>query len=286
MIFKRTNNGLSNQKLFYKADFIVYVEGGLSYSKEDVYRGSYNDESIDIIFWSKLFEKYKSSVKFKFKAVGSKATALNIASDVVLGTINSTYVAMDSEFDDLLKQKFKHEKILYTYGYSWENDVWNFNTLKTVLEELTATKVQENILQKIHNKFIRDIRTGVCADSYLFYKGNSFFPRKKYLACVVCNPNTVPYINAKELNKMYTDKNLKRSTVNAFGRRHQIDVGRHCYGHLLADYHFHIIAYYLKKYAGLQSIPKEFVYRIAINKFSSSLGNLSLIKKHYDDQFI
>ena len=67
MSFRRSNRGISNQHMFHDVDLIVFVEGGISYSKEDVYNGKFNDESIDTIFWRKVFKKFCHAPKIKFK---------------------------------------------------------------------------------------------------------------------------------------------------------------------------------------------------------------------------
>ena len=68
-VFRRTNSGLSNQHLFHKVDIVVFVEGGnKQYNKTQVYAGSYNHETDDIIFWSKMFDQFVSGKKLKFKS--------------------------------------------------------------------------------------------------------------------------------------------------------------------------------------------------------------------------
>jgi len=48
--FKRTISGLSNQHLFFDVDLIVFVEGGRSFNKEEVYVNKYTEETEDVIF--------------------------------------------------------------------------------------------------------------------------------------------------------------------------------------------------------------------------------------------
>jgi hypothetical protein len=64
MSFRRTSPGLSNMHLFLNVEAIVFVEGGSnSYSLEEVERGLYNCESIDLLFWSKIFEIFLPTKK-------------------------------------------------------------------------------------------------------------------------------------------------------------------------------------------------------------------------------
>ena len=82
MIFRRTSSGLSNQHLFLNVDTVVFVEGGKSYSKEEVYSGQFDTHSIDIQFWRGLFSIYRNSESLQFRAIGSKNTLKSIIQDV------------------------------------------------------------------------------------------------------------------------------------------------------------------------------------------------------------
>src|SRR5690606_79017 len=109
------------------------VEGGnTQYSKTEVYSGSFNHETVDIIFWSKVFHNFVNDKKIKFKSIGSKSTIKKIALDIVNEQIKTVLVAMDNEFDEILKKQISHPNIYYTFGYSWENDIWNAAVVKSV----------------------------------------------------------------------------------------------------------------------------------------------------------
>lgn len=267
MSFKRTNRGISNQHLFHNVDLIVFVEGGLSYTKDEVNEGKYNNESIDSVFWKKLFHKYANTKKVKFKAVGSKSTIKEIALDIVNGNITSVMIAMDSEFDELLALKIDHPDVLYTHGYSWENDVWNDQVVHKIIRELSAIEIDANDIELNFKTFLKKIRVGVFADAYLFSKDDSYFPRKGYMCCVNCTPADLPSVKSEIINDLLDDKGLKRTTINGYGRKKNIDVKRFCYGHLLSDYCYHLIANYLRNRMSLTGITKAFIYRMGINKF-------------------
>lgn len=285
MSFRRTNRGISNQYLFHNVDLIVFVEGGPSYTRDEVNEGKYNEESIDSVFWKKIFDKYANSKKVKFKAIGSKSTVKEIALDIVNGNISSVMVAMDSEFDELLSRRIDHPNVHYTHGYSWENDVWNDNVVHKVIRELSAIEIDPKEIEENFRMFLKKVRIGVFADAYLFSKEESYFPRKGYMRCVNCTPTDLPDIKSDVINDLLDEKGLKRATINGHGRKKNIEVKRFCYGHLLSDYCYHLIASYLRNRMNLTGITKAFICRLGINKFFDHYLDNSVYDTYYKGQF-
>jgi hypothetical protein len=206
--FRRTISGLSNQHLFYNVDLIVYLEGGkTSYNKGQVYAGSYSSETEDIIFWKNLFDRFKSEKKVKFKSVGSKSTIKEIAFDIISRNIETVYVAMDNEFDEVLNQRICHSNVYYTHGYSWENDVWSHKTIQSVIEELSAIKITDPEIEENYKAFLSKVSVAVYADAYLFKDSLSYFPRKNgYMFCVDCNPIDLPYIQEDGSSRNFVER--------------------------------------------------------------------------------
>jgi len=281
MGFRRTASGLSNQHLFHNVDLVVFTEGGFSLSKHEVYSGKFNISSIDVVFWQNIFEKYRKDLTVKIKALGSKSTLLEVAEDIRTKKITKVVTALDGEFDKLFSRNLRHENILYTYGYSWENDVWCLETIQNVVQELSALKLTGNELNYHYSKFLKDVKIGVYADGYLFWKGGSFFQRKGHLKCMKCDLKQYPSIKKAEIENILSGKVLNRNTLYSFAKRKKIDVHRDCFGHLLADYCYHLIAYFLKKVLQLSPINKVYISRIAIkkslNQFQPHLNNYYLL---------
>lgn len=285
--FKRTNKGISNQHLFYGVDLVVYLEGGpKAYNKEQVYNDFFHEETDDIIFWGNLFNRFKTATKVKFKSIGSKTTIKEIAVDIIAGKINSVMVAMDNEFDEILAQRIENDNVLYTHGYSWENDVWSHEVIRAVIQELSAINIEPDDIKQNFENFISKIKIGVLADGYLFSKGNSFFPRQKgHLFCVNCEPDDLPEAKKDTLNSLLAKKGLKTSTLYSYGRRKNINIKRHCYGHLLADYCCQVVIHYLKNRLGLPSLNKTIIYRMGLNRFFQNFFDNTTIHDYYQNQF-
>lgn len=285
--FKRTKSGLNNLRLFHDVNYVIYLEGGnKSYSKSEVYANKFNSDTEDISFWSKIFMLNKKNCKFKFKSVGSKETLKDIAIDLIDNKIKFVYIAMDNEFDEVLNQRLKHPNIFYTFGYSFENDIWNYITIIQILEELTSSNIDKKYIEKGFKKFINKIKIGVFADSYSFYKKKAFFKRKQgHLFCIDCNSNNFPSVKELEITNLLMQKSLNINTIRNYAYKNKIDVIKHCFGHLLADYCCQVIKHYLKVKHKFSNLTKEIIYRMAINKFFQHQYKASDIEKYYLSQF-
>ncbi|WP_421875980.1 DUF4435 domain-containing protein [Marinoscillum sp.] len=272
MSFLRTPSGLNNQHVFYNVDAVVYVEGGkTSWNKSDVYAGNHNDESIDIVYWRQIFEKFRNDLNLKFKAVGSKNTVSSIALDISQHNLSNVIAAMDSEFDQIFNKVTSHDNIIYTKGYSWENDAWNSNILVEIIRDISGEPIDNNLVENAVDRFFKDVKIGVYADAYLFKKGKSFFPRQGHMKCVCCDLTVVPEVQKPFIGTLITQKGLRRANLYSFGSRYKIEPNELCYGHLLSDYFFHLVRYISQVVLKIKIIHKELLERFAITKFISRM---------------
>lgn len=284
--FRRTLSGLKNQHLFYNVDIVVFVEGGdKSFSKAEVLSGQYHEETEDIIYWKNVFSIFRTLEKIKFKSVGSKSTIKEIAMDIVNGKLSTVMVAMDNEFDEILNTRTIHPNILYTHGYSYENDVWNSIVIKAVVEELTAVEIDNTIIEETFEKSLKALKLAVYADGYQFKNGASFFPRKSgYLFCVNCVADNIPVIKKNEIEKKLIEKSISKSTVYSFGSKKKVDTHKYCFGHLLADFCCQIIMGYMKKQHDLIAPRKDILYRMGIKKYFQLCFDSGPIYTHHQTQ--
>lgn len=137
MSFFRSPEGISNYHIFSRKSAIVYVEGGLKTLKlSQLLQNKFEVNSIDVKFWSSLFETFIPKSDVEFRAVGSKKTLLELAELIEEKQIEHVLVAMDRDYDNHLGKLVNGSGILYTYGYGWENDVWNPETIAIILDDL------------------------------------------------------------------------------------------------------------------------------------------------------
>lgn len=110
MSLERSNYGLNNEHLFYNVSLVVYCEG-----KEG--DGSTHDE----MFWSKVLAYFGVSCVCKSK--GSKTNIVPLAIRAIEGNVRNILFAMDRDYGDYHGLPVSDQRVIYTYGYSWENDI-------------------------------------------------------------------------------------------------------------------------------------------------------------------
>lgn len=118
MTFERTREGQRNRALFYGVDFICYVEG------DD---GA--DQGDDVYFWSSVFRSVWPNRSAAFLCRGGKPQLEKLAREVVNENVEGVVVAMDADYAGFFEGKVIDDpRVLYTFGYSWENDVFGPET--------------------------------------------------------------------------------------------------------------------------------------------------------------
>lgn len=291
MTFRRTTSGLSNLHIFYDVDTIVFIEGGKGFSKEDIYEGNFSSYSIDIKFWAQMFAMYYPNTKFQFRAVGSKSVLSSIADDIELGIINNVYVAMDRDHDNKFGRLKKTKGVVYTYGYSWENDVWSPMIIQEIFSSICIVHVNKedvrDLVDDLFERFSNDIHCAVCADVYLNATGNSFIPRSNPDSLIIIHKSKEPLINKQRLSDMFCECSLDRKKIVSYGNKLNIQVTSDCYGHLLAIFCYRIIMYLIRKFTKSPNIPKDYVYSLSIDKFIEEYrkGKFQWLSEHYSSYF-
>lgn len=109
-MLERTTNGLSNEHLFYDTDLVVYCEGREGEA-----------DTHDEMFWEKVLTSF--GVRCTCKSGGSKTNIIPLAQRATNEGASNVAFAMDRDYCDHYGFPLVGDNILYTFGYSWENDV-------------------------------------------------------------------------------------------------------------------------------------------------------------------
>ena len=149
MTFMRTIPGLDSLYLFKNVDVVVFTEGGQSsYSEQLSTNFSQENFSIDQLFWNSIFQKHSFKKKYCLLSIGSKTSLTEIASAISGSESRTVCVAMDTDLDELDGKKILSPNVLYTYGYSWENDVYEVKFFKQYVKENIVLKHRKSKLEK------------------------------------------------------------------------------------------------------------------------------------------
>jgi len=276
MSFSRTNSGISNLPIFYGAEIIVYTEGGnKSFSLQEVDEGSFNTKSVDIKFWNGLLKSNNYSKKVEFRALGSKAASKNICEKIMAGEIQNTVVAKDRDLDFDELTQFDSPNILFTKGYSWENDVFTQHSTK---EQITSMAIEqelpEELVSQIEQSYKKFEHIGVrLLRLEMIFRSNN----KKFITDVngerFFDPKKSPNINKTALMAFINEKKNEIMRPALLVQ----DISTLCpvlnnYGKLLAGLSLNIINHICKKHLGYKSIPKQLIEVNMIERFVNQQG--------------
>lgn len=286
MNFRRTASGLSNMYLFLGVDAVIFVEGGESISKQDVLAGN-GGISIDVLFWRKMFETFCSNKNLSFKAVGSKTTLLDIANDIQAGIAKNVCVAMDRDFDNLKGTMKNSANIFYTSGYSWENDVWNEDTVEDIFYELcpidrtTAVRLE---IDRYLQEFDRYTRWLIYGDAILSFYNLSLIPRGREGQLVDQKSVSIKRDKILEIiRNIKTSRGTPYLSNQGIGSLNRND----CCGHLIGIYFRRLLQFLIKNFYKSINLDNDIANSWSINKFFERFkgGQYRDLLNYYDMQF-
>jgi hypothetical protein len=287
--FRRSNSGLSNLHLFYRVDAVVFVEGGgRTLSFEEVAGGAFNEIAHDAKFWSLIFRRLLSTFKFKFRAVGSKSTLLELASLVVSDDVANVVICMDRDLDNYLGRIIRHPRIAYTHGYSWENDAWSLGSALRVFRKISCVGDPAAAISEIKASFAtfgRQLRWPLLAHALLVSSGILEITTADLEQTVVRGAGQMPALNCARLRSAVRDARVRHPKVIVkFPNPARFSVFEDCYGHLLATFAFHTVAYALRKHCNVRAFGKDVAASVAIEESYAAISANKAKKLHYVNQ--
>ncbi|WCN08970.1 DUF4435 domain-containing protein [Marinomonas mediterranea] len=271
MSFTRTNSGLSNMALFHGVDMIVFTEGGgISFPFTEVLKGKFNEISVDIKFWSGIFNTYGFDKKVEFRALGSKTATNKICDLLSEGKINNIVVARDSDLDDFTDDKVDSPFILYTKGYSWENDVYHKELVKDQVNSMifSANLKAEyiDVIEKSYAQFY--------SQAFRLLKLEILFRVNGVKLITDCNGErfvngkSLPLINMSQVSALVNENKSKLiRPVSLEGINLDKCPIRFSYGKLKEALALANVNYIVGKLEGVKSLPKDFIISSMIDRY-------------------
>lgn len=173
MTMTRSLAGISNQHRFHNADVVLYCESDPEKPPE---------VSIDAGFWVKVLKAFAPELRVSVRRLGGKTNVLAIADALDGASGGNTICALDRDFDDIHRTDRNYPYVIYSYGYSVENDLCHLSVLSDAIDNSLPGDVdRDDLLEKIASK-IGDIhlsiRRIVVADQILSLYFKSMIPRK------------------------------------------------------------------------------------------------------------
>lgn len=225
MTFERTKSGQENRAAFHRVDYICYVEGG----------GGRSERSDDVSFWEEIFSITRPDVKVRCIARGGKPELEARARDIINKDIANSLVAIDADYDELLDEKLSDPRVLYTYGYSWENDIFCPAMVYRIFSHISKEdpisrdkrEYIDNALDSLHDRMKWPTR----ADYYALAAKSSVFIRDKPGRFIsICTATHGLIIKNEEVLKLCTEANQKTKPRRRTNLKKLQDILRHCVG--------------------------------------------------------
>lgn len=111
-------NALGVLHRFYRKSFVAYVE--------------YEE---DVAFWYVVLTTF-GAMDPQLKIANGKQSILVIA-DQIVNQNAKVVAALDMDYDDITKRQIFHPLVLYTYGYSIENTLYNESGISATVSQLS-----------------------------------------------------------------------------------------------------------------------------------------------------
>jgi hypothetical protein len=284
---RRSASSLGSLHLFYKADVVVFCEGGHAGTTDEALSTSTDGLTLDTIFWSTMVRHRTPTATYHFKSVGNKDTLKSIAVDVERKGITTVTVCLDSDYDHILGGALSFRRVAYTYGYSWENDVISPIVIQKILSCLIGPvppNVASDLLAALA-QLENDIAPSCEIDIALRAKKKSaIFNREKPLSCADLT-KLPPCLNQAALKKQLQACGYVRRPKRVVSVTASTSM-RIAFGKLISQLAYHIVIKFAKRcFPKILMSYSVFVTNAIAHTFSFvGLGQLPDLAKHYSAQ--
>jgi hypothetical protein len=282
--FHRTSSGLNNLATFLGVDAVVFLEGGDPIqSLEGLETNSVASENYDTMFWQTVFAVFRPDIKVHLRSIGSKNTVLSISRLVLTGSLRHVVTAMDRDFDHARRTKLQHPNVLYTYGYSWENDVFTKSNIKTLCRRLCLNRALhkeiDNVIEDFFAQFSRTFRIFVRWDHALACSGASVCSREALKDSIELRPPCAPRISRKKVANILCKTRLSNRKVR-LSKKSQVDALRDMQGHTVERFCLGLLQYIFVNSLDVR-LCKDACLRLSIGLLEKSLVGSNATARYY-----
>jgi hypothetical protein len=216
---------------------------------------------------------------------------LDLAREVANGTVTGVYVAIDRDFDHLLWQAIRAPRVLYTFGYSWENDVWREMVIQEVFYTLcnscrtTTVQISQAIASSLSG-FSRDLRWATYADFICVKHGVPLLPRREAQRLMRESRGAAPIVDRTAIRRCVRDAKSKRTSPMNAGAKRDLEPLTDCNGHLVSALGYALLLHLLKTFCKITTTPRQIADSIMIDKFFERIrqGHFYELRTHYERQ--
>lgn len=271
--FNRSYHGQSNQSAFSNTDLTAYTEGGKkSYTIIQIENGQFSSTSVDIDFWKTILKIHGCEKKIHFKAIGSKTSGDEITERIISGKINNTLIFKDKDLDHYLEKYISHPKVIYTKGYSWENDVFTQKNIIDLINEYIFDDIPIESKTKIENSFqnLEKIGFKLIRLEVIFRKHGIRFLTNVSGEAIVKNGEIDMNFLINKIRSITQNSNVKRP-FKYVKIKSSFDFYQDCYGKIFESISYHLTANILRELTDIKNFSKEIFQKNTLRIFFNAL---------------
>lgn len=285
----RTQHGLRNIHLFYRVDYVIYTEGSEPLALDNIDHKKNNEIGHDASFWSGIFSQLRPDIRFKINSVGSKTVLKEIVRTVIDDNIHSIVVAMDRDHDTHRGLAVADRRVIYTLGYSWENDVINCDGVSDLFYALCPMcRATVNISEEFR-EYLESVRPvlnrAAYADFLALVAGGGIFNRKKPEEFFMNSQTGYPTLDQRRFREKLRDIRGRFIQKSRPRRRASFSFERDLVGKSFASLVYRWLLARCKKIRRV-TLDKNFFLGSLINSFLVYVvtDRTSLAHKHYKER--
>jgi hypothetical protein len=290
MTFARSTSALAVMHKFFKADKVLFCEGGEMISLDEISLFCASSQTLDAIFWRNVIDLLKIRKKIHIKSCGSKSSVFTILKECRNKEINTIIFAVDSDYHDFLAcpeiandQSF----LVRTHGYSWESDVMRLDVFFSIMRHFIGPLNKES--KQAIEKDIRAIQDGLHKwtnlDLTLLSISQKGIINKETPGRYVSGGSNAPQLNEVFLNLSLEERGFKcvEPLATSFDAEESL---RFTFGKLTSRLMYHLLIWHAKKTTKIKSLSYDEFMRLAISyTFQPPLKrHLTNLKNYYQDQ--
>lgn len=281
MAFERSASGQENRSVFLGVDATCYVEG------HETDQGG----GVDAVYWAKIFRTFRPELRVRFLPRGGKPILESLANSVISDNLRGVLVAMDADYDRVTSDLIVDKRILYTWGYSIENDLFCSDNLEIAFCALAhCPGVPGAISEFIRGNEERvghDLRFAIYADHLSLQAKSSLFPRESPGRVIARDPvSSSPVVRKDEIRKLCSEvikQTNPRGPIRIFQR---LNYAEHCVGHIVALVSAYILRSAMKLSGKRNNQSFEHIRDICLQTFPSALMRPSAMAVHYQTSLL
>ena len=285
MTFERSRFGQKNRALFYDVEAIVYVEGGLQTGGPE--------EAFDIAFWHVFFAEFFPGESFRLIAKGSKSNIEKLLENQNSEVIENIFFVMDRDYDEILGRLKSRKDIIYTHGYSFENDIFTREAIAEIFYYFCpVSRADVNIAPQVnswYDNFTARLRWPHFTDLFARIREVAGLDRtacRKYFVsnAYSAEPEICKYRIAAEVERI--NGTIQDRTFNLIFT-HRFDP-KNIVGHILTVFALRCLTCLHSRHSRLSKLTEDGVFASAIQQFAFRLrsNNPDQVVQYYKDQAV